>query len=112
MVIAKKKYRIPISLLLFGIIFCIASAIMSIDSTESWFMRSGAVLSFVSVAIQFILTNLKKKEIENLFNTDLGLKEKFRAVREKDVVHDFISGASVVTGLIGTIIWGYGDLFY
>ena len=112
MVIHKKKYRTPIALLVFGIVFCIISAIISIDSSESWFMRSGAVLSFVSVAIQFILSNLKKSEIENLFNSDLRLKDKFKAVREKDALHDFISSASVVTGLVGTIIWGYGDLFY
>lgn len=112
MVLAKKNYRIPIILLVFGIVFCIISGIISIESPEDWFMRSGAVLSFVSVSIQFILSSLKKSEIENLFNSDLRLKEKFKAVREKDVIHDFISGASVVTGLIGTIIWGYGDLFY
>ncbi len=112
MLIAKKKYRIPIVLLVFGIIFCLISAIISIDSKENWFMRSGAVLSFASVAIQFILSNLKKSEIENLFNSDMALREKLKEVREKDVVHDFISGASVATGLVGTIIWGYGDLFY
>lgn len=112
MVVHKKKYRVPIFLLLFGIVFCIVSAIVSIGSSEDWFMRSGAVLSFVSVAIQFILSGLKKSEIESLFNSDIGLKQKFNAVRKKDRIHDFISTASVVTGLVGTIIWGYGDMFF
>lgn len=57
MVIHKKKYRIPIGLLVFGTVFCLVSAIISIRSTGDWFMRSGAVLSFVSVAVQLILSN-------------------------------------------------------
>ena len=100
------------ALLVFGMIFCIISAFMSLNSTETWFARSGAVLSFVSVVIQFLLSNLKKVEIENLFKSDLGLREKFNVVKEKDTLHDFISIASTVTGLIGTIIWGYGDLLF
>lgn len=112
MIIEKHKYRIPIFLLLFGIIFCIISAIVSVGSSENWFARSGAVLSFVSVAIQFILSNLKKSKIENLFQSDLPLREKFQKVKKKDILHDIISVSSVFTGLIGTVIWGYGDLLY
>ncbi|MCX7548145.1 hypothetical protein OS188_09285 [Xanthomarina sp. F1114] len=112
MIIQKKNYRLPVALLIFGVIFCVISAFMSLNSTETWFARSGAVLSFVSVAIQFILSNLKKAEIENLFKTDLGLREKFDVVKEKDTLHDFISVSSTITGLIGTIIWGYGDLLF
>lgn len=112
MVINKKKYRTPIFLLVFGITFSIISAIVSINATENWFARSGAVLSFVSVVIQFILSNLKKSEIKNLFKSNIGLKGKVEAIREKDVYHDVISTLSGATGLIGTIIWGYGDLLY
>lgn len=112
MVIEKNKYRIPILLLLFGIIFCIFSAIISVGASENWFARSGAVLSFVSVVIQFILSNLKKSEIKNLFQSNISLKQKFQTIKEKDVLHDVISVFSVITGLIGTIIWGYGDLLY
>lgn len=110
MVIERKKYRIPFALLVFGVVFCIISGYFSIDSAEDWFGRSGAVLSFVSVVIQFILSDMKKSEIENLFNANIGLKQKFKVAREKDPIHDFISAASTITGLVGTIIWGYGDL--
>ena len=110
MLINRKKYRVPMLLLVFGLLFCIVSAYFSMNATEDWFGRSGAVLSFVSVAIQFILSNLKKSEIKNLFNANIGLKEKFKVAREKDSLHDFMSTASTITGLVGTIIWGYGDL--
>ncbi|WP_347173808.1 hypothetical protein [Polaribacter uvawellassae] len=112
MIIDKKKYKIPAFLLVFGIVFCAISAIMSIDSDENWFARSGAVLSFISVVIQFMLSSLKKAEIENLFKKDLRLKEKINAVKEKDLLYETISISSVITGLVGTIIWGYGDLLY
>ncbi|MGO3183078.1 MAG: hypothetical protein ACTIJ9_09630 [Aequorivita sp.] len=111
MVIDRKKYRTPFILLIFGVLFCIVSAYFSINATEDWFGRSGAVLSFVSVAIQFILSDLKKSEIKTLFNANIGLKQKFKVAREKDPIHDFMSAASTITGLVGTIIWGYGDLF-
>lgn len=112
MVIEKKKYRIPIALLIFGISFCIVSAVYAAKTSGEWFGRSGAVLSFVSVVVQFYISNLKRSEIESLFKTDLGIRDKFNAIKEKDVVEAFVSISSIATGLIGTIIWGYGDLFY
>lgn len=112
MVIARKKYRTPIILLLIGLVFCIISAIIAASTTGQWFSRSGAVLSFVSVVVQFFLSNLKRSELEQLFKTDLRLREKFNVAKEKDGLADMVSTASIVTGLIGTIIWGYGDLFY
>ncbi|EGV44922.1 hypothetical protein BZARG_163 [Bizionia argentinensis JUB59] len=111
MIVHKRKYRTPTILLILGLIFCLASAYFTMNSTETWFARSGAVLSFVSVVVQFILSDLKKSEIENLFDSEIRLREKFKKVREKDLYHDVLSTASTVTGLIGTIIWGYGDLF-
>ncbi|WP_148404248.1 hypothetical protein [Bizionia myxarmorum] len=79
-------------------------------SSETWFARSGAILTFVSVVVQFILADLKKSEIQNLFDSELRLRDKFKKIREKDFYHDALSTASTLTGLIGTIIWGYGDL--
>lgn len=106
----KKKYRLPILLLSFGILFCIVSAIASINSTESWFSRSGAILTFVSVVVQFLLSNLRKGEIENLFNSGKGIKEKFKNIKHKNPLHEVVYITSGITGLVGTLIWGYGDL--
>ena len=108
----KKKYRVPILLLAFGILFCLASAIASIDSTENWFSRSGAILTFVSVVVQFLLSNLRKEEIENLFNSGKGIKEKFKNIKHKNPIHEVVYITSGITGLVGTLIWGYGDLLF
>lgn len=112
MIIEKKKFRVPVVLLIFGVVFCVASAIFAINTPGDWFARSGAVLSFISVVVQFFISNLKRSAIESLFQKDLGIRHKFNVVREKDMRAEIVSDASVATGLLGTIIWGYGDLFY
>lgn len=112
MIIERKKYRIPIALLAFGVIFCVVSAVYAVQTSGEWFARSGAVLSFVSVVVQFFISNLKRSGIETLFKTDLGIRDKFKVIRQKDILEEIVSVSSIVTGLIGTIIWGYGDLFY
>ena len=108
----KKKYRLPILLLSFGILFCITSAYATIGSTENWFSRSGAILTFVSVVVQFQLSNLRKEEIENLFNSGTGIKEKFKNIKHKNPLHEIVFIISGITGLVGTLIWGYGDLLF
>lgn len=112
MVLENKKYRLPILLLSFGILFTIVSAIVSVDASENWFSRSGAILGFISVVVQFILSNLRKEQIENVFNAGNGLKEKLHNIKKKNPLHEFVYIASGITGLLGTLIWGYGDLLY
>lgn len=108
----KKKYRLPILLLSFGILFCIASAFATINSAENWFSRSGSILTFVSVVVQFLLSNLRKEEIENLFNSGTGIKEKLKNIKHKNPLHETVFIISGITGLVGTLIWGYGDLLF
>ncbi len=112
MIIDKNKYRRPVLLLIFGVFFSIISAYASLDSEGDWFARSGAILSFISVVVQFLLSNLKKSELESLFRSNKGLKEKINTIKVKDARHEFLSLASGITGLVGTLIWGYGDLLY
>lgn len=106
------KYRAPILLLIVGTVFCIASAYASIDSVENWFSRSGAILTFVSVVVQFLLSNLRKKEIEDLFKSSIGIDEKFKSIKNKNPLHEILVVISGITGLAGTLIWGYGDLLF
>lgn len=112
MIIERRKYRLPFALLIFGIAFSLTSAYASLDSEGDWFARSGAILSFVSVVVQFLLSNLKKSELETLFRSNISLKQKIHDVKIKDVRHDTLSFASGATGLIGTLIWGYVDLLF
>jgi len=83
-----------------------------IDSTENWFSMSGAVLTFISVVVQFLLSNLRKEELENLFNLSIGVKQKLENLKNKNPLHKVVLITSGITGLAGTLIWGYGDLLY
>ena len=112
MFLQKKKYRLPILLLAIGISFSTVSAIVSIDSTVNWFSRSGSILTFVSVVVQFILANLRKEEIDNLFNSGVGFKGKLENIKKKNPLHNLVFIISGITGLLGTLIWGYGDLLF
>lgn len=112
MTIEKKKYLLPLSLLIIGVVFCVTSALISLKTTGDWFARSGSILSFVSVVVQFILSDLKKAEVKKLFHSDIGLKQKFETIKIKDTRHNTLSIASGITGILGTLIWGYGDLLF
>ena len=73
---------------------------------------SGAVLTFISVVVQFLLSNLRKEELENLFNLSIGVKQKLENLKNKNPLHKVVLITSGITGLAGTLIWGYGDLLY
>lgn len=77
----KKKYRLPILLLSFGILFCIGSTFATIKSIENRFSQSDAILTFVLAVVQFMLSNLRKEEMDNLFNSGTGIKEKSRNIK-------------------------------
>ena len=108
----KKKYILPIFLLSFGLFFCIASAFATIGSNENWFSRSGSILSFISIVVQFILFNLRRDELKNLFDSGTGLREKFKNIEKKSTIHQVVYITSGITGLVITLIWGYGDLLF
>ena len=73
-------------------------------------MRSGSILTFVSIVSHFILTNTKRNEVIQLFESDLDINKKVEKVRRKDRYYEILYNLSFIIGLIGTIIWGYGDL--
>jgi len=104
------KYKYPIILISFGIIFSLFSAFASYYYNNDWFMRSGSILTFVSIVSHFLLTNIKRNEVIQLFESDLDINKKVEKVRRKDRYYKILYNLSFIIGLIGTIIWGYGDL--
>lgn len=72
MIVAREKFRTSTLLLTIGLLISIGSAwVSAYTGNGDWFARSGAVLSFVSVVVQFSLSNIKKTELERLFKQDL-----------------------------------------
>ncbi|RUA25142.1 MAG: hypothetical protein DSY76_06905 [Bacteroidetes bacterium] len=90
--------------------FSLFSGFTSYYYNNYWFMRSGSILTFVSIVSHFILTNTKRNEVIQLFESDLDINKKVEKVRRKDRYYKILYNLSFIIGLIGTIIWGYGDL--
>jgi len=106
------RFKTPILLLSVGTIAVIASAIANYYTQENWFARSGSILTFTSILSSFILSNGKRKEIISVFESSMDIKVKVSKVRSKDMVYKSIQFIAFTLGLIGTIIWGYGDLVF
>ena len=105
-----KRFKIPILLLSVGIISVIVSVIADYYTNENWFARSGSILTFTSILSNFLISNIKRKEIISVFESSIDIKLKVSKVRTKDIVYKYIQFIAFTFGLIGTIIWGYGDL--
>ena len=97
------------ALILFAVIVLAATyngiLLPEIDDPDVWFQRSGSVAVFIAVYLEYIaqfqLKNLAEFEIERI-TFDRPFSSYF----------ELISQFCVGLAIIGTIVWGYGDLLY
>ncbi len=85
---------------------------LGLSLNEEWFSRLGAIVVFFAVASEYSLVQL---EMANLYGQ---IKEKSLVWNddgwgnlEISVFHKRLSILSHITTGIGTVIWGFGDLF-
>jgi len=108
----KVAYSAVSLFLLSVVLFSFFSYYLSEVTGEDWFSRSGAVMCLVSAAAVFRLGRVQQTEIARI------LHDRNETDREKleDVLgspsrlHQLLSIAAYIIGLVGTVIWGYGDL--
>ena len=93
------------------------------DTDAAWFQRSGSLLVFICVVVQFLFLILHRlvHEIAIDFGQgeirteieDFGIRRKgktqWRSEPSFAILHELYI---VVLGAVGTVIWGYGDLIY
>lgn len=83
--------------------FCV-----SVDQAN-WFGRSGAVLTIASLLATIRLTGLK----EALRGEGgLGSQHGIDAYRDRETIVKVTVFAGNASAVVGTVIWGYGDLFH
>ena len=94
-----------------GWLFTLFSYYLSEKTGTDWFSRSGSVMALIGAAAAFRLTAGFQKQLAT------GLKEGLASVRQEiEVVlnppplYRLTSYFGYVTGIVGTAIWGYGDL--
>ena len=73
-----------------------------------WFQRSGSLMVFFSIALEVE----QSKYITRKENTEFRIGTPIHIGKELSEIRNYIKRFSIVLILIGTIIWGYGDLLF
>jgi hypothetical protein len=92
-------------------LFAAFSYYLSRKTGADWFARSGSVMALVGTAATFRLAAGFRRQLA------AGLKEELASVRQEieltlnpPALYRLTSYFGYVTGIVGTAIWGYGDL--
>ena len=92
-------------------LFAAFSFYLSAKTGDDWFARSGAVMGLVGAAVSFRLANFYQGALAT------ALKEELVSVSKEIELHLDPPKSYVrllyfgyLTGIVGTGIWGYGDL--
>jgi hypothetical protein len=92
-------------------LFAAFSYYLSRQTGTDWFARSGSVMALIGTAATFRLSAGFRRQLAT------GLKEELASVRQEieltlnpPPLYRLTSYFGYVTGIVGTAIWGYGDL--
>jgi hypothetical protein len=78
------------------------------ETLPLWFQRSGSIVTVFAVYIQFELLS-----IQGFVNPNGIISEEQGERHEKyHIFYDVISLFDIALIIIGTLIWGYGDIFW
>jgi len=92
-------------------LFVVLSFYVSTRSTVDWFSRSGAVMCLIAAAANFALVKVRQSDLTKIVrDRDHSTREKAELILEPPRSYAGLSWLGYVTGVIGTVIWGYGDL--
>jgi hypothetical protein len=92
-------------------LFAAISFFLSEQDAVDWFSRSGAVLCLMAAAANFALVKVHQRDLAEIFqDTERSRREKAEHILKPPAVYVNLSRISYATGILGTAIWGYGDL--
>ena len=98
-------------LLVISWLFSAFSFIVTRKSGTDWFTRSGAVMALVGAIATFRLTALKEGLLATGLKEGLGdVTRGFELSLDPPEPYQVTAYFSYVTGVVGTLIWGYGDV--
>jgi hypothetical protein len=76
-----------------------------------WFTRSGAVMALVGAAVTFRLTNFYQRALATALREELvSVSKEIELHLEPPRSYVRLLYLGYLTGIVGTGIWGYGDL--
>jgi len=105
------------NIILFGLLivaawlFALISYYLSRTTGADWFARSGSIMGLAGAAVAFRLANFYQRGLATALKE--GLVSVPRGIElglEPPTSYVLLSYFGYLTGIIGTGIWGYGDL--
>ena len=113
MVLLKDKYlRVGVGLAA-SWLFVAFSFFLSEQGAIDWFSRSGAVLCLMAASANFALVKVHQRDLAHIFkDQEHSRREKAEEILNPPASYRSLSWLSYFTGIVGTAIWGYGDLMF
>jgi hypothetical protein len=109
--------RLHRTILRFGLLIAAAwlfaafSYYLSRKTGTDWFSRSGSVMALVGAAVTFRLVNFYQHGLASALKEGLvSVAREIELGLEPPISYQVLSYFGYLTGIVGTGIWGYGDL--
>jgi hypothetical protein len=94
-----------------GWLFTLFSYYLSEKTGTDWFSRSGSVMALIGAAVTFRQVNFYQSALATALKDGLvSVPREIELGLEPPTPYRGLSYFGYVTGIIGTGIWGYGDL--
>ena len=92
-------------------LFALLSFYLSRTTGADWFARSGSVMALVGAAVTFRLANFYQRALATALKEGLvSVPREIELRLEPPQPYMVLSYLGYLTGIVGTGIWGYGDL--
>ena len=79
-------------------------------SAGTWFARSGSVMCLIGAAATFKLINDYSQALATAVENGITLTRRVELVFDPPKLYQTVQYWAYLTGIVGTLIWGYGDL--
>jgi hypothetical protein len=76
----------------------------------TWFARSGSVMCLIGAAATFKLINDYGHALATAVENGVTLARRVELVFDPPKLYQTVQYLAYLTGIVGTLIWGYGDL--
>jgi hypothetical protein len=92
-------------------LFTLFSYYLSEKTGTDWFTRSGSVMGLIGAAVTFRQVNFYQSALATALNEGLvSVPREIELGLKPPIAYRILSYLGYVTGIVGTGIWGYGDL--
>lgn len=92
-------------------LFTLFSYHLSEKTGADWFTRSGSVMGLIGAAVTFRQVNFYQSALARALNEGLvSVPREIELGLKPPIAYRVLSYLGYVTGIVGTGIWGYGDL--